>query len=286
MAQWADYPTVHLDLTARNAWLGQWAVDNTERVRNDADYYDAQAAGWWAWAKSNMIAGFPGESSTQIPHVKDNGLSAARGVKPGLRDGIPAVPDKSRGKGVAMQRTNDSIPAVCAKAYVNRESQKSKYRGTDMPLDGTRLQPWMRALCERLKGVIVLCRSWESGLTKPMTMEAYMFHHPCAVFLDPPYLTTNRTKFYDSDHSQRPDDAATGAYEWAVERGQHERYRIAYACHDGDFPVPDGWVKETMSFQGLQSEARRAAKQDCIMFSPHCFPRPAHNNADLFTDFS
>ena len=144
----------------------------------------------------------------------------------------------------------------------------------------------MRALCERLKGVIVLCRSWESGLTKPMTMEAYMFHHPCAVFLDPPYLTTNRTKFYDSDHSQRPDDAATGAYEWAVERGQHERYRIAYACHDGDFPVPDGWVKETMSFQGLQSEARRAAKQDCLMFSPHCFPRPAHNNADLFTDFS
>ena len=55
VAQWADYPTVHLDLTARNAWLSQWAVDNTERVRSDADYYDAQAAGWWAWAKSNMI---------------------------------------------------------------------------------------------------------------------------------------------------------------------------------------------------------------------------------------
>ena len=325
VAKWADYPTIHHDLTARNYWLAKWDVENTARVREDADFYDAQAAGWWAWCKSNMIAGMPGDQSSRIPSGKGvqmqrdglpsvssqlggKGVAAVRvdDVVPSHKpnsvggkgvsmqrpdDRIPSLkPDSVCGKGVQMQRDGmpfvsnwgagqganmqlrDGIPAVCYNGFENAALQNPERRSA--PLDGTRLQPWMLALSERLKGVIVLCRSWQSGLTSPMTMESYMAHHACAVFLDPPYLTSDRTAIYGSDHAGESDDAATGAYEWAVERGEQERYRIAYACHDGDFPVPPGWTCETMSFgSGMRREERRLSKLDCIMFSPHCFPQ-------------
>ena len=280
VARWADYPTIHHDLTARDVWLGKWAVDNSDLVREDADFYDAKAAGWWAWSMSNRIAGMPGETINRIPLVKNNSVGG-QGVTM-QRDGIPAVTptDFANGRG-AKAGMRDSIPSVCYKGFVNRETQKPEHRGMDAtPLDGSRLQPWMRALCERLKGVIVLCRDWQSGLTKPMTMEAYMHKHICAVFLDPPYLTVDRSTIYASDHAGDSDAAAIGAYEWAVERGNQERYRIAYACHEGDFPTPDGWTCETMQFTGMQGAERRAKKLDCVMFSQHCFSK--RENMDLF----
>ena len=48
------------------------------------------------------------------------------------------------------------------------------------------------------------------------------------------------------------------------------RYRIAYACHLGDFPVPDGWEAETRGFSGHRDEKKKAESQDCVMFSPAC----------------
>ena len=302
VARWADYPTIHHDLTARNAWLAKWEVENAQRMKEDADYFDAKAAGWWAWAKSNMIAGMPGyqaegrsfvrgnhnggqgismQRRDNIPFVRGN-HNSGQGISMQRRDGIPAVTptDFANGRG-AKAGMRDSIPSVCYKGFINRETQKPEHRGMDAtPLDGSRLQPWMRALCERLKGVIVLCRDWQSGLTKPMTMEAYMHKHICAVFLDPPYLTADRSTIYASDHAGDSDAAAIGAYEWAVERGNQERYRIAYACHEGDFPTPDGWTCETMQFTGMQGAERRAKKLDCVMFSPHCFSK--RENMDLF----
>ena len=38
-----------------------------------------------------------------------------------------------------------------------------------------------------------------------------------------------------------------------------ERFRIAYCCHEGDFPVPDGWTFITSSFGGVKDAERRAS---------------------------
>ena len=101
------------------------------------------------------------------------------------------------------------------------------------PLDGSRLLPWMAKLSDRLSNVIVLRRSWESGVTNPMTT----YRAKCAVFLDPPYLTAERSSdMYGSDRQGTSDDAARASYKWAVEHGGDPRFRIAYCCHEGDFP--------------------------------------------------
>ena len=50
-AHWADYPTIHQDLTARHKWLKQWAREHSSQLSENADYYDAKAAGWWLFIK-------------------------------------------------------------------------------------------------------------------------------------------------------------------------------------------------------------------------------------------
>ena len=299
VAYWADYPTVHHDLTARDAWLARWNAENAARCVEDADWYDPQAAGWWAWAKSNLISGEPGEyehnkrvpfltghnhggqgvqpQRTDIPCVNDRG---GKGVQ-AQRAAIPFVAGKDMsGKGVTVQR--DGIPHVPDTGFhTGKGTQKALHNGSPLPLDGTRLQPWMRALCERLKGVIVLNRGWQSCLTKPMLMSSYMAHHACAILLDPPYKTEGRSRIYASDHDGTSDQCAEESYEWAVEHGKQGRYRIAYCAHENDFPVPPGWTAEVMSFgSGMRSEARRNAIRDQVMFSPGCFA-PVEQ-ADIF----
>ena len=46
-AFWADWPTNHHDLTARHRWLLRWGAENAEQVSEDAEWYDAKAAGFW-----------------------------------------------------------------------------------------------------------------------------------------------------------------------------------------------------------------------------------------------
>lgn len=55
VARYADYPTIHQDLTARHRWLVSWARENRERLSEDPFFYCPLAAGWWAWGKSNWI---------------------------------------------------------------------------------------------------------------------------------------------------------------------------------------------------------------------------------------
>ena len=44
-----------------------------------------------------------------------------------------------------------------------------------------------------------------------------------------------------------------------------DRYRIAYCCIPGQFPVPEGWSHWTLKTKG-------AGSTDIVMFSPACLP--------------
>ena len=55
VAKHADWPTFHQDLNARHRWLRKWGEDNSRRLNEDPDYYDARAAGWWIWGMSSWI---------------------------------------------------------------------------------------------------------------------------------------------------------------------------------------------------------------------------------------
>ena len=133
-AHWADYPTIHQDLTARHKWLKQWAREHSSQLSENADYYDAKAAGWWVWGISLWIGGgwcSVGESDkrpitggggghssagvsaqrTQIPHVGTDRLSGD-GVS-AQRNQIPMVRSDHRGGSPVSAQSMGKIPKVC-----------------------------------------------------------------------------------------------------------------------------------------------------------------------------
>ena len=129
--------------------------------------------------------------------------------------------------------------------------------------------PWFAALAERLSKVVILNRSWESAVTPSVLQQTPTSQKPvCGIFMDPPYRTDGRsTGLYKGDRGGSSDDVATASYEWAVEHGN--TYRIAYACHEGDFEVPPGWDAETQSFSGHRDEEKKK-RRDMVIFSPAC----------------
>ena len=168
----------------------------------------------------------------------------------GVRDGIPFINHSGGGQGVTAQRTGDrpgDWGAVDPDAGIG---------------SGGRLLHWFMELHQRLARVVVLNRSWESAVTPTLLMHtATAPKPPVGILLDPPYrIDTGRT---NNQYVGDTGDAAHDAYAWAVQHG--DIYRIAYAMHVGDFPVPDGWRMETMSFANA-----RDGQRDCVIFSPAC----------------
>jgi len=347
-AYWADYPTVHQDLTARHKWLRQWGAENGARLSDDCDYFDAKAAGWWVWGISLWIGSGWCSTGTATadggvidgrPYVGNKegarGVAAQRKVedkRPWISDktgydgrGVaaqrPVIDHKLGGRGVSAQRM-DKMPGLAGSRVATgkgvsaqrvpeqRTHGKDKRPlvagrvGTGVGISAQRepssrphinsrsggqgiaqqtaasvgIHEWFEALAARLKRVIVLNRDWTSAVTSTVlsdTPSGPRDRINRCIMLDPPYRTDRRkATLYDSDFTKESDDAAVAAYEWAVENG--ERYRIAYFCHVGDFPVPAGWHELSRDFSGHTKQNTR----DCAMFSPACVePQP-----DLFSN--
>ena len=241
----ADYPTYHHDLTARHRWIQQTRAERAEALMSDPDWYDAKAAGWWAWGASNWIGGGFG-----------TGTCLTR------QDKIPAIMTDIGGRGINAQRSAmDQRLLMMDGGGQGVQAHRIQIEG-DIG-SGDRLNPWFRALARRLAKVFVLARSWESGVTRAVLGD-YDDARNIAVFLDPPYVTDERSSvLYESDYEGKSTDTAAAAYAWAVEHG--DRYRIAYAMHEGDFPVPAGWSARTQSFGN-----GREGAVDQVIFSPAC----------------
>ena len=96
-------------------------------------------------------------------------------------------------------------------------------------------------------------------------------------------MADRKDKLYFSDLEGTSDESAIQSYEWALKHG--DRYRIAYACHENDFPVPDGWRSHIMEFSGRNPHTAKQKKErekkpkprDMLMFSPACI-----GQTDLF----
>ena len=82
VAEWADWPTCHHDLTARKRWLSARAEGLEDRLKGDPDYYDAKVAGWWVWCRAHSIG-------SRCPHDQD---------------WIPSIGPVPGGAGVSKQR--------------------------------------------------------------------------------------------------------------------------------------------------------------------------------------
>ena len=307
VAFYADYPTYHDDLTARRYWLADWRDHNREQLTRDPLYYDAQAAGWWIYCVSSWIGGAGqmlersaekrpfsnhtgGGQGVQVqrspaglafdkrPLVKITGTGVQASRRDLARDRVPRYRQHSSGTGVQVQRRDmtagESIPKVGIAAGGTGVQAQRREISSDGIGTGKRLSDWMYALADRLAAVVILNRDWSSAVTPTLLQHTPTAPKPpVGVFLDPPYLEDSRSvDLYEGDG--RAENPAEAAYRWALEHG--DVYRIAYACHEGDFEVPDGWEAITRTFSGIKDAERLASgKDDLVMFSPACvFRKP------------
>jgi len=130
------------------------------------------------------------------------------------------------------------------------------------------LYEWMIALADRLRFVRVCCGDWSRVCGETPTVH----NGVTGVLLDPPYAdTAGRSEVYSVDDTQ----VAHAVREWAIERGDDPRMRIALCGYEGEHVMPDSWecvAWKARGGYGSQSDKRgRAnAERERIWFSPHC----------------
>ena len=263
VAYWADYPSIHQDLTARHSWLRRWIAEHRERLCDDPEFFDAKAAGWWLWGISLWIGGgWCADDSDTQPYVNHTGggqgISAQRAT---VRDQRPCVSDTGTGMVISAQR--GQMPHVSSVPGGSGVSAQRVVRPA--------LIDWFADLQDRLAAVVVLNRDWTSALTPTILQQtASGTQGTVGVLLDPPYSTADRSAtLYGSDLAGVSDDAASASWAWAVAHG--DRYRIAYCAHEGDIEPPDGWAVVTSTFKGVKDPDRRN-RRDLVAFSPACQP--------------
>ena len=249
-------------------------VQNETIARNGMPHIHYEPGGRGISAQKVALDGMPHFSQ----FIGGRGVSAQRATP----DIVPHFDAKGGGRGVNQQRTPEKVPnmgdtpggrGINAQKktpdwipFTSSEGQgvMAGRNGDVKCLSGERLLPTFLKLADRLKKVVVLRRDWSSCLSDTLTMKQAGLK--VGVFLDPPYVTNGTKDYYGGD----TDDPAIASYKWAVENGNDKRFRIAYACREDDFPVPDGWTSELQALRGVRDVVKRKERLDMVMFSPHC----------------
>lgn len=80
VAHHADWPVNECDLHARHLWLVNEGRQHVERLKEDADYFDAKIAGWWVWGCCQWIGSGWCEHPEwqQLPHLGSAGMGVHR----------------------------------------------------------------------------------------------------------------------------------------------------------------------------------------------------------------
>jgi site-specific DNA-adenine methylase len=252
VAEHADWPVNEADLEARHLWLVRRKPEIAERARADPEWYDARAAGWWAWGAAQWIGSgwCSGPISKKRPELG------------------------SSGKGLHKAR-------VLGKPLLGNSGQ-----GLHRP--GVQIREWINALSDRLRRVRVCCGDWSRVVTSAVThkhLEVIDGKKPCGVFLDPPYSTDVRVaNLYAHDSG----DVASDVRAWCLEHGTIGHMRIVLAGYDSEGHealLGHGWRVTTWSsksrFRGSLTSNQQHRER--LYLSPACLDvgEPARQR-DLF----
>ena len=292
VARRADWPVNENDLHARHIWLKERRGTLTARLEGDPDYFDARAAGWWAWGQCCWIgSGWCSEAESgpwglavgddgvaELVHLGDAGQGINR-QRVHLGDAGRGI-NRQRvhlgdaGQGINRQR----VHLGDAGQGVKRQRVQLGDAGQGILAD-TRtddLIGYFEGLCDRLRRVRVCCGDWTRVCGPTPTVKQGL----TAVFLDPPYADTagrdvghGRARLYAEDSLS----VAHAVREWAIEHGDDPRLRIALCGYDGEHAMPAGWAEwawKARGGYGSQSSAHDNpnARRERVWFSPHCPP--------------
>lgn len=232
VAQHADNPVNEADQHARHLWLCS-QEDFRERMKTEAEFYDAKIAGWWVWGQCIWIGS--GWCSVQLPHLGNAGKGINRQL-PHLGNAGTGVHRKRPHLGNARSCISDSIHARISRA----SSQGARVL--------RRLVPHLRPFADR--------QAW---------------HYGC--FLDPPYADTaeRQDALYATDDLSVAHAVREWAIEWGNDPRMRIAlcgYEGEHAMPESWECIP--WkARGGYGSQGQGSGRENSAKER-IWFSPHC----------------
>ncbi len=287
VAQWADYPVIHADLTARHRWM----VNNTEfkeRMFADPDHFDSKVAGWWVWGISAWIgSGWctgAFEVGNLIPYLKSaQGVARVKDQRPLLRPR----------QGINALDVPNSIPHLW---FGNKQGIN---RAELMPADGqggrANLYDYMNALAERLRRVRVVNGDWSQVVGPSVTYLTGL----AGIFLDPPYSSdagrVNALYAVESKtvaHDVRRwclDVVEDKSGRYAGPRYLHPKMRICLAGYEGEgHEELEGLGWEVVAWKangGYSNQSKKGNSnrhKERLWFSPHCLKPQTVNQIKLF----
>jgi len=269
VADHADWPVNEADLHARHLWLVGQRDRLTERLMGDAEYYEAQAAGWWVWGSCGWIgSGFcsgngpwislDGElvDRRHLPHLGDTGRGVNRKL-PDLGDTGQGVNRKLPHLGNAGQGVNRKLPHL---GDTGRGEARSAF-----------IYDWFADLACRLRDTRVACGDWSRVVGPSITRVAGGI---TGVFLDPPYSSGEHSIQYAEGQA----DVAGDVSAWCAANGDNPNLRIVLAGYDGEHDALEsqGWrvvAWKTLGGYGTQGEnsrGRENSSRERLWLSPHC----------------
>ena len=245
VAEHADYPVIHAEVSARHRWL----MDQRERLTEilaDVDHPgDARVAGYWLWGINTWIGSWWCDwdrvtpvVSNQIPHLSHPGMGIHSIGQ------IPHMGDPGMG-----------IHSSCPEPYLR--GSHSAFNGSTWTNAGANARIRLKALANRLQRCVVYHGDWSRGLNDK---HSRVNNQKAAVFLDPPY--DGFASLYGSKTS------ISDVVAWC--RENQDRYKIALCGHVGDYDLP-GWDQWRWSrgSAGVNGSLKTVDKE-IIMFSPSC----------------
>ena len=280
VAKWADWPVNECDLHARHLWLVNEGRKHVERLKTDADYFDAKIAGWWVWGCCQWIGSGWCEHPEwkQLPHLGSAGMGIHRPSQQ-----LPHLGNS----GMGIHRPSQKRPHLGNSGMgIHRPSQKRPHLGNagmgNTPAPGQRgyghppalsldLHEYFHALAARLARVRVCCGDWSRVCGPTPTVKQGL----TGVFLDPPYTQTER----DAELYAIETNVAADVRKWCVANGNDKRLRIALCGYEGEGHEEleaRGWevhawkAKGGYGSQGTDTEGKDNARRERIWFSPHC----------------
>lgn len=273
VARWADWPVNEADLHARHQWLVN-RVEFRERMKADADYYDAKIAGWWVWGISCWIGGGWCKITGRRPERRRPQASA------GKFTGCFATGRSPEMKAEGAKGVHQKVPAMYYRGSSGVHSQmpRSDAMGDFGANADTDLRPWFRALTDRLRRTRVICGDWARVLTPtPLGLtDNVPSGFVTGVLLDPPYDGDLRDKDCYAVEGHKISGAVR---EWAIAHGDDSRLRIALCGYEGEHEMPESWEcvpwKAGGGYANQNTRGSGNSHKERIWFSPHCVkPQP------------
>ncbi len=136
------------------------------------------------------------------------------------------------------------------------------------------IEEWFKKLQERTRRVRVCCGDWKK-LISPVVLyknKGLSNKDITAVFLDPPYDFSGRSKVYKEENNTFKD-----VCHWAIENGEIPNLKIAVCGYEGSANFPPSWQEYSWQTNGGManqatgdSQGKSNKNKEMIYFSPFC----------------